>query len=226
MEEVHEGEPVDPGAVQTLVHKILDAGVDGVGPLKGARQLADEHLAAHADPEKAIDRLIATHTRIVGAAGFAAGVGGLPTLAFTIPADLTVFYALSARCVAGIAHLRGYDINSDEVRSVVLLTLIGSAGAVAAAEVGIQIGNKASMAALRKLPGSALIAINKKVGFRLLTKFGERGAVNLVKIVPVVGGGVGATVNATALRSISRYAKKNFPLMEPLDALPGPEGPV
>ena len=206
----HEGQ-ADDGAVQVFVNKVLSVGVDGVGSFKGARQLAEEHLAAHGDPEKAIDRLIATHTRLVGAVGFASAVGGLMTLPVTIPADLTAFYALSARCVGGVACLRGYDVESDEVRSVVLLTLLGSAGAVTAAEVGVQIGNKAATSALRKLPGRTLMAINKKVGFRLLTKFGQKGAVNLVKLVPLVGGGVGAAVNATALRTIGGYAKKNFP---------------
>jgi len=92
----------------------------------------------------------------------------------------------------------------------VLLTLLGSAGAGIAAEVGAQIGTKAAMAALKKLPGHLLTAINKKVGFRLLTKFGEKGAINLVKLVPLVGGGVGAGINAVAMRTVGRYAKRNF----------------
>jgi hypothetical protein len=30
--------------------------------------------------------------------------------------------------------------------------------------------------------------INQKVGFRLVTKFGEKGIINLSKLIPVVGG--------------------------------------
>lgn len=201
----------DTGAVTAAVDKILSLGVDGVGPLKGARQLADEHLTQHGDPNKAIDKLIATHTRLVAATGFASGVGGVFTLPVTIPTDVAVFYAMSARCAAGVAHLRGYDIESDEVRSLVLLTLLGSAGAAVAAEAGVQIGTKGATAALRLLPGRILIEINKKVGFRLFTKFGEKGVINLVKFVPVVGGGVGAGVNTVAMRGVGRYAKRNFP---------------
>ena len=47
---------------------------------------------------------------------------------------------------------------------------------------------KLTQAMLKKLPGDLVIAINKKVGFRLLTKFGEKGAVSLVKLIPLVGG--------------------------------------
>lgn len=37
---------------------------------------------------------------------------------------------------------------------------------------------------IKKIPGTVLIKINQKVGWRLLTKFGEKGTVNLVKLVP------------------------------------------
>ncbi len=199
------------GAVLDLINKILSLGVDGVGPLKGAAQLAAEHLIQYGDPDVAIDKLIATHTRIVAATGFATGLGGLFTLPVTVPTDVAVFYALSARCAAAVAYLRGHDIDSDEVRSVVLLTLLGSAGAVVALEVGVKVGEKAATAALKTLPGKVLIEINKKVGFRLLTKFGQKGAINLVKFVPLVGGVVGAGVNTATMRTIGNYAKKNFP---------------
>jgi len=202
----------DPkGAVLDLVNKILSLGVDGVGPLKGAAQLADEHMAQYRDPDVAINKLIATHTRMVAATGFATGLGGLITLPVTVPTDVAVFYALSARCAAAVAYLRGHDIDSDEVRSVVLLTLLGSAGAVVVLELGVKVGEKTAMAALKTLPGKVLIEINKKVGFRLLTKFGQKGAINLVKFVPLVGGVVGAGVNTAAMRTIGVYAKKNFP---------------
>jgi hypothetical protein len=133
------------------------------------------------------------------------------TLPVTIPSDAAVLYALSARCVAGVAHLRGYDITSDEVRSVVLLTLLGAGGAGVAAEVGAQLGTKTALTALKRLPGQVLIEINKKVGFRLFTKFGTKGVINLGRMIPLVGGGLGAAINGAAMRSAGRYAKRNFP---------------
>lgn len=196
---------------QSLVTKVLDTGIDGVGPMNSAVQVADEHLRACGEAELAIQRLIASHTRIVGASGFAAGLGGFITLPVTIPADMTVLYAYSARCAAGVAHLRGYDVDTDEVRSMVLVSLLGSAGGAALAEAGIQIANKSAMAALKKLPGRVLIDINKKVGYRLITKFGEKGVINLGKVVPLAGGPVGAGVNVVTMRAVGRYAKRNFP---------------
>ncbi|SDM17800.1 EcsC protein family protein [Geodermatophilus siccatus] len=198
-------------AVEKVVAALLSSGVDGLGPFKGARQVAEEHLAQHGDAEKAIERVIATHTRLVAATGFATGFGGPLTMPVTIPTDVAVFYALSARCVAAVAHLRGYDIDSDEVRSVVLLSLLGAGGVTLAAEFGAALGTKAALSVLRKLPGRTLMEINKKVGFRLFTKFGTKGVINLGRWVPLVGAGVGAGVNAAAMRATGRYAEHNFP---------------
>lgn len=205
--------PAEPqaGHAEAAIKWILSSGLEGRGPMKGARQVAEEHLAQHHDPEKAIAKLIRTHTRMVGTTGLVTGLGGLTTLAVTVPADLMTFYAMAARCAGAIAHIRGYDIDSDEVRSLILISLLGAAGVGILADVGVQAGNKAALAALKKLPGKVLTKINQKVGFRLFTKFGEKGVVNLVKVVPLVGGGVGATVNVAALRTIGQYAKLNFP---------------
>ncbi|GIG55809.1 hypothetical protein Lfu02_01810 [Longispora fulva] len=96
--------------------KIFNVGVDGRGPWKGSIQVAEEHLAKHGDAEKAIQRLISTHVRITSSAGFLAGLGGLITLPVTLPADLTALWPTQARLAGAIAHLRGYDIRSEEVR--------------------------------------------------------------------------------------------------------------
>ncbi|MGY1662301.1 EcsC family protein [Geodermatophilus sp. SYSU D00705] len=204
-------EPALTARAEKLIESILSAGVDGVGRFKGAQEIAEEHRTQHVDVDKAIDRLIATHVRVVGATGFATGLGGLITLPVTIPTDLAVFYMYAGRCAAAVAHLRGYDVTSDEVRSVVLLSLLGAGGVAVAGEAGIQLGTKAAFAVLKKVPGKVLVEINKKVGFRLITKAGTTGAINLSKFVPVVGAGVGASVNVVGMRGIAGYAKKNFP---------------
>jgi len=197
-----------------VVNKVVSMGIDGLGPLADARSVAQEYLAQHGDVEKAIERLIATHVRLVGATGFATGVGGAFTMPVAIPADITLLYAYAARCSAAVAHLRGYDTTSEEVRSAVLLSLLGSAGAAVLADIGIQVANKSAMAALKQLPGRVLIEINKKVGYRLFTKFGTKGTVNLVKWIPLAGGGVGAAMNIATMRSVGRYARSTFPAVE------------
>jgi EcsC family protein len=210
-------------AGDALVGKILDVGVDGAGPWHSALVAAEQARAGSLDVEQAIRRLIATHRRLVGVAGFATGFGGIATMAATVPADIVSFYAVSARMTAAIAYLRGYDLDSDEVRSLILVNLLGAGGATALGEIGIKAGTGAATAALKGLPASVLVRINRRVGFRLVTKFGEKGVINLAKVIPVLGGGIGASVNVASINVLAGYAKRNFPDLNPGNTVP-PKG--
>lgn len=200
--------------------KISNVGIGGLGAWKGSIQVAEEHLAKHGDVERAIDRLIATHVRITSSTGFLTGLGGLITLPVTLPADFTTLWITQARLAGAIAHLRGYDVRSDEVRSVVLMSLIGSSATEALAQAGVQIGTKSAISAIKQVPGRVLIEINKKVGYRLITKAGTKGVVNLTKLAPLVGGVVGGGVNFTSTRAAGSWAKKNFPAMNDVAVSP------
>ena len=63
---------------------------------------------------------------------------------------------------------------------------------------------------VEKIPGKALTAINRKVGFRFITKFGETGIINLGKVVPVVGGFVGGGIDVASTRIIGKNAYNIF----------------
>jgi uncharacterized protein (DUF697 family) len=91
-----------------------------------------------------------------------------------------------------------------------LLSLIGDAGKEVLKRAGVNIGQKLTQTAIRGIPGPVLIEINKRVGFRLLTKAGERGAINIIRIVPVVGGAVAGSVDATMCYSVGKTAKSLF----------------
>ena len=199
------------GKAKEITDKLSTAGIHGWGPWKGSIEIAQEHLTTHGNVEKAIQRLIATHVRLACSTGFLAGIGGLITLPVTMPADLTALWLNQARLAGAIAHLRGYDIHSDEVRSVVLISLIGSSASEVLSQAGVQIGTKSAVSAVKQVPGRVLIQINKTVGFRLITKAGTKGIVNLTKLAPVVGGVIGGGVNFTSTRAVGAWAKKNFP---------------
>ena len=196
---------------EKLVAQVVELGIRGVGPLAPAVEVADQHLmTAGGDREEAIRRLVATHVRLAAASGFVTGLGGLATLPVTVPAALAGLYVVATRMTAGIAHLRGYDIETDEVRSAILVALLGSAGASVLRNVGVEIGQRSTAAALRRVPARALTELNKKVGYRLVTKAGEKGVVNLAKLVPLVGGPIGAAVDGVSCKTIAGYAMRTF----------------
>jgi hypothetical protein len=179
--------------------------------LSAAVETAEQHLdTAGGDREEAIRRLVATHVRLAAASGFVTGLGGLATLPVTVPAALAGLYVIATRMSAGIAHLRGYDVETDEVRSAVLVALLGSAGAAVLRDAGVRIGQRSTAAALERLPSRVLVELNKKVGFRLVAKAGEKGVLNLTKLVPLVGGPIGAAVDGVGCKTIAGYAMRTF----------------
>ncbi len=52
--------------------------------------------------------------------------------------------------------------------------------------------------------------VTKKVGYKLLAKFTEKGLSNLGKAIPLAGGLIGGTIDATSTRIVGKVAKKTF----------------
>jgi hypothetical protein len=153
---------------------------------------------------------VATHVRLAAASGFVTGLGGIATLPVTVPASMAGLYVVATRMTAGVAHLRGYDVETDEVRSAVLVALLGSAGASALRDTGVEIGQRSTAVALQRLPEQALAELNRRVGYRLVARAGEKGVVNLAKLVPLVGGPLGAAVDGVSCKTIAGYAMRTF----------------
>lgn len=112
--------------------------------------------------------------------------------------------------VAAIARIGGYDVRSDQVQTLVYVCLTGTAISDVVKQAGIKIGEKTLTAALKKLPGTALVKINQRVGFRLITKFGEKGVVNLGKMIPLAGGVIGGAFDVASTSVIAKNAIKLF----------------
>ena len=192
--------------VQSILEWIADVGSNGMGLLPSAEAVAAAHLSKAANVEDAIDSVIAWRTAYAAGTGFITGLGGIVTMPVTIPADLAASYALGANTAA--AHLRGYDIHSDQIRTMVLLCLIGESGESILKAAGITVSTKLCQNAIKQIPGKVLIEINKKVGFRLITKAGEKGVVNLMKVLPLVGGIVGGSFDSVFVNSCGKSAKR------------------
>src|SRR5438128_319795 len=112
-----------------LVKKLADYGIDGVGPLSSAADLAAEYSIdqSYESADERVDALIRWETAKNFTSGFIAGLGGLITLPVAIPA-FGASWIIQARMCAAIAAIYDHDIRSDRVRTMVLLTLLGDAG--------------------------------------------------------------------------------------------------
>lgn len=196
--------------IEATLKWIANAGINGLGVLPSAEKVATDYLAKADTIEDAIDSLIAWRTAHAAGTGFVTGLGGIAAMPITIPAGLAASYALGANTAAAIAYLRGYDLQSEQVKTLVLLCLIGEAGEEILKTAGIAAGTKLCQSLIKQIPGKVLIEINKKVGFRLVTKAGEKGVINLMKMVPLAGGIVGGAFDSLFVNSCGQTAKKVF----------------
>lgn len=170
-----------------------------------------KHFKDRADStEDAVDALIRNQVAKASTTGFLTGLGGVIVLPVTLPANLAAVLLIQLRMIAAIAYMCGHDPRTDQVKTLLYLCLAGNGAKDIAKKVGIDIGKKMAAKAVKAIPGKALIAVNKKVGFRLLTKFGQKGAVNLGKMVPLAGGVVGATVDGLSTYAVGKAAKRLF----------------
>src|SRR3954451_22341271 len=117
---------IAPNLSAAFVHQALAKAISGVGPLPGAAAAADKQLAQNdGDVERAIHDVIENHVRYAGIQGFATNIGGLVTMAFTVPTNITGLALIQCRMVAGIVHLRGYDLADPRPRAAILTCLLG-----------------------------------------------------------------------------------------------------
>jgi len=157
------------GTALQLVSKLTDLGIDGKAPrLKPSIDVAGDYLAdtrfAHDDDR--IRSLIRWHVAAATTTGFTTGLGGLVTLPVTLPAGLGAAWLLQARMIGSIAHIRGYDVADERVRTLVIAAIAGDATVSEVTKrIGSDFATRAGKAAVQRVPGKVLIEINKKVGF-------------------------------------------------------------
>ncbi len=201
-----------PGMTSAFVHEALDRAIRGVGPLPPAAAAADKQLREQkGDVERAVHEVIENHVRFAGAQGFVTNLGGLVTLAVTVPANITGLTLLQCRMVAGIAHLRGYDLDDMRVHNAILAAVLGE-------ETVLGLIKK------KKLPGTPMAiatapahdpdldkVMAAQVATAMLTKVaGKRLAITAGKRVPVVGGVIGAGTDAYSTWRVGRYVQREL----------------
>ncbi|MDD1505399.1 EcsC family protein [Lysinibacillus sp. CNPSo 3705] len=201
---------LNEGNVQKLLDWTYEKVLNGAPGSDTVYELSNSYLTKHPTKDKAIDSLIRWQQGKAGANGFAAGLGGIVVMPVAIPVNLASVIYMQMRMIAAIAHIRGYDLKDDQVQTFVYACLTGQSASEVVKQSGIKIASKIGEAQIKRIPGEAIKQINQKVGFRLITKFGEKGAVNLGKMVPFLGGVVGATFDASTTYAIGKAAKKTF----------------
>lgn len=203
---------IAPGLTTSFVREALARAISGVGPLPAAAEAAEKQLSEQqGDRDKAVRELVENHVRFAGAQGFLTNIGGLVTAPLTIPTNVTGLALLQCRMVAGIAHLRGYDLDDAKVRNAILVTILGE-------------DDVKDLVKRKKLPAPPMAIatapvrdesldtlISREVANSIIGRItGKRLAVTVSRRVPLVGGVVGAGADGYATWKIGRYAEREL----------------
>lgn len=207
-----ESEAPEESQICQFVNWIIDQSVTGFPPLSSSENLAIEYLIDESYPsnDDRVWSLINWEASKNFASGFVTGLGGLLTLPISIPAAFGASWLIQARMAGAIARIHGHNLASDRIRTFILLSLLGDAGKEVLKQAGCAVAMKVGTKLIEQIPGKLFIEINKAIGFRLITKAGETGVFNMMKVVPGVGGVVCGTIDAAACRMVGHTAHNWF----------------
>ncbi len=201
-----------PSLTAGFVREALDRAIRGVGPLPPAAKAAEKQLAEqNGDVAKAVRELIENHVRYAGAQGFVTNLGGLVTAALTIPANITGLALIQCRMVAGIAHLRGYDLEDPRVRNAILVGILGEDSVNALIKRRKIPAPPMALATAPQHDPNLDATISVEVATDLISRVaGKRLATTVGRRVPVVGGLVGASADGYITWRIGRYVDREL----------------
>ena len=191
-----------------VLRQVLEIAIDGYGRMPSAKAVAARHLERlGGSVDEAITSIIDHHIRLASAQGFVTNIGGVAALPLAIPANITGVAIVQVRMVAAIAHLRGYDLNDNRVRTALVMCLMG----------GEQVAKHIAEGTLPTSPMAVATApifdpdLDRQVADDVVTDLaarigGKNLALAIVKRLPLAGGGVSAIMDGFATYQIGRYA--------------------
>lgn len=195
-----------------VLNNIYNLAVTGNGSFGNSiQELADEYVERYGRTEKAIDKMVSNQRLKCTATGFVTGLGGLVTLPITIPADLASSLYIEIRMIAAVAAIRGYDINSDEVKTLVYLCIVGNSVGDVLKQAGLKsLTNYSAKVLIPKISNAIAAKVAENVGNKLLLKTSTKVLPKLGKLVPVIGGVVSGAYNYAEVSAYAKVAKNRF----------------
>jgi hypothetical protein len=203
-------EKLTENVIMKTLDYAYDKAVNGVPGLDSAQEMAENYISKGGKKIDMANSLIRWQNTKAGTSGFLTGLPGLIVMPITIPANIASVLYVQIRMIAALAHIGGHDIKDDKVKSLVYLCMAGNGAKDLVKDLGIVIGKKVATQSVKNISGKTITAINQKVGFRLLTKFGEKGAINIGKAIPLLGGVIGGTFDIVATNTIGNIARNTF----------------
>ena len=189
-----------------ILNNIYDSAING-----RAVELANEYIERYGRTELAIDKLVSCQRRKCTTTGFVTGLGGLVSIPVTLPADLYSSLVIQVNMIVAIAVIRGYDVHSEEVKTLVYLCIVGNSIGDVLKQAGIKaVTDYTAKTIIPKLTVIVSQRIAAKVGSRLVVKASTKGLSSAAKMIPVLGGLIGGAYNYAEVSTYANIARERF----------------
>ena len=189
-----------------ILNNIYDSAING-----RAVELANEYIDRYGRTELAIDKLVSCQRRKCATTGFVTGLGGLVSIPVTLPADLYSSLVIQVNMIVAIAVIRGYDVHSEEVKTLVFLCIVGNSIGDVLKQAGIKaVTDYTAKTIIPKLTMIVSQRIAAKVGSRLVVKASTKGLSSAAKMIPVLGGLIGGAYNYAEVSTYANIARERF----------------
>ena len=193
-------------SMTSILNNIYDSAING-----RAVELANEYIERYGRTELAIDKLVSCQRRKCTTTGFVTGLGGLVSIPVTLPADLYSSLVIQVNMIVAIAVIRGYDVHSEEVKTLVYLCIVGNSIGDILKQAGIKaVTDYTAKTIIPKLTVIVSQRIAAKVGSKLVVKASAKGLSNAAKMIPVLGGLIGGAYNYAEVSTYANIARERF----------------
>lgn len=156
--------------------------------LCNALELADEYRMNFSSITEASDKLIKDQLLTIGGVGFLASLGTSFTSSLKyVPESLGISWVIQLRMVNTLAYLGGHDLESEKVRSLTFILLLGE---------------QAKTLLQQKIVEDGMRAVIKNIVPQFECKISKLG-----NILPVISGIVGASLDVLMSYSIAKTAQ-------------------
>ncbi len=167
--------------------------------LCNALELADEYRMNYSSIMEASDKLIKDQLLKIGGTGLLISLGTLFN-PVGIPVSMGISWMLQLRLINSLAYLGGYDLNSENVRTLAFVLLLGK---------------RAEDFFLEKIIGAGALGVmkegSKSIMKKLIPQFTSQITIKGgIKVVPILSGIVGTSVDVLMTHAIAKVAKQTF----------------
>jgi hypothetical protein len=196
----------------TWLGRAVEAGIDGIGPFKGSRDLVDPLRRRGLSADAIVDRLITTQSGHAALQGAVTSAGGIATAAIGAPVGLAAALLVQARLAGAIAYAYGYDPGKPDVHARIEECVSGASETTAAKRTGVATGKKAASYVLPRLQqrAAARAATRAAAGQSVGAITSRVASATGVRAVPVVGALVGGVFDLVSTRRVADRARRAF----------------